>query len=166
MRNARSLYDRMETDWPSKPNVLWTWGSFQWTTSPAHSSLAAVINSKAKPSRCEKEFTFLPTFTDSYDEEDLLYVWDEDQGVKFLGDVELSQFDLISSPYRNASISRKRGAALIFAVRKEVESTFILCLSELTYAYVIQVFIRSCKWVSICVESKGTFWSRSTCRAS
>jgi hypothetical protein len=46
---------------------------------------------------------------DSYDEEDLLYVWDEDQGVKFLGDVELSQFDLISSPYRNASISRKRG---------------------------------------------------------
>lgn len=26
-----------------------------------------------------------------------------------MGDVELSQFDLISSPYRNASISRKRG---------------------------------------------------------
>jgi gamma-aminobutyric acid receptor subunit alpha len=60
---------------------------------------------------------------DSYDEEDLLYVWDEDQGVKFLGDVELSQFDLISSPYRNASISRKRGTILysasIFVVSKK-----------------------------------------------
>ncbi len=46
---------------------------------------------------------------DSYTEDDIIYAWDEDQGVKFLGDVELSQFDLISSPYRNASISRKRG---------------------------------------------------------
>jgi gamma-aminobutyric acid receptor subunit alpha len=50
-------------------------------------------------------------------------VWDEDQGVKFLGDVELSQFDLISSPYRNASISRKRGTILysasIFVVSKK-----------------------------------------------
>lgn len=50
-------------------------------------------------------------------------MWDEDQGVKFLGDVELSQFDLISSPYRNASISRKRGTILysasIFVVSKK-----------------------------------------------
>lgn len=49
------------------------------------------------------------THTDSYTQDDIIYSWDEDQGVKFLSDVELSQFDLISSPYRNASISRKRG---------------------------------------------------------
>lgn len=44
--------------------------------------------------------------SDSYNEDELIYVWDETQGVKFLSDVELSQFDLISSPYRNASIQR------------------------------------------------------------
>lgn len=50
----------------------------------------------------------------------MIYVWDEDQGVKFLGDVELSQFDLISSPYRNASISRKRG--IIDCLLKEADT--------------------------------------------
>ena len=43
---------------------------------------------------------------DSLSEDELIYVWDESQGVKFLGDVELSQFDLVSNPYRNVSIER------------------------------------------------------------
>ena len=47
-------------------------------------------------------------YADGYAEDELIYVWDG-QGVKFISDVELSQFDLISSPYRNASISRKQG---------------------------------------------------------
>ena len=55
---------------------------------------------------------------DSYTAEDLIYEWDEAQGVKFLGDVELSQFDLISSPYRNASISRKKGTLLKLFIRR------------------------------------------------
>lgn len=48
-------------------------------------------------------------FPDSYTDRDVVYVWDEDQGVKFLNDVELSQFDLLSSPYRNTTIWRKKG---------------------------------------------------------
>jgi hypothetical protein len=123
-------HDHIEADWPSKPSVPWTWESFQWTISPVHSSWGAVINLKETYLDTKIKYIWIK-YTDSYDEEDLLYVWDEDQGVKFLGDVELSQFDLISSPYRNASISRKRGGASIFGVKRRWIK-FILCFSEWT----------------------------------
>ena len=49
---------------------------------------------------------------DGYSDSDLIYIWQENNGVEFLSDIELSQFDLISSPYRNATISRKQGQPL------------------------------------------------------
>ena len=56
----------------------------------------------------DADVTFVFLMADGYSEDDLIYVWDK-QGVKFLSDVELSQFDLMSSPYRNTSITRKQG---------------------------------------------------------
>ncbi|EFX89617.1 hypothetical protein DAPPUDRAFT_190742 [Daphnia pulex] len=89
----------------------------------------------------------------SYDEEDLLYVWDEDQGVKFLGDVELSQFDLISSPYRNASISRKRGLYSVLQVSfnlRRKQGYFLI------QVYVPCILIVVLSWVSFWLNREAT----------
>ena len=50
----------------------------------------------------------MKTHADGYTRDELVYTWDENHGVQFLTGVELSQFDLISSPYRNVTISRKQ----------------------------------------------------------
>ncbi len=171
------LYDRMEADWPSKPNVLWTWGSFQWTISLAHSSSAHVINLKQKHLCAKKkgrnEMNFLATFTvQTVTMKRICCTC----GTKTRASSFWAMWSFRNSIWFRVLIgTRVSHAKEVYYTRiphrfsscqKEVESTFVLCLSQLTYAYIIQVFIRSCKWVSICAESKGTFWSRSTCRAS
>ncbi len=51
---------------------------------------------------------WMKTHADGYTRDELVYTWDENHGVQFLTGVELSQFDLISSPYRNVTIFRKQ----------------------------------------------------------
>ena len=61
----------------------------------------------------ERKFSkSLVSVTDGYTKDELMYVWDPGQGVQVVTGVELSQFDLISSPYRNLSITRKQGMSI------------------------------------------------------
>ncbi|XP_032787616.1 gamma-aminobutyric acid receptor alpha-like [Daphnia magna] len=89
----------------------------------------------------------------SYTKDDVIYVWDEDQGVKFLGDVELSQFDLISSPYRNASISRKRDFYSVLQVSfnlRRKQGYFLI------QVYVPCILIVVLSWVSFWLNREAT----------
>jgi len=53
-------------------------------------------------------------FLDAYTSTEVMYSWDKSQNssVSFVPGMALSQFDLISSPYRNLSILRKEGESI------------------------------------------------------
>lgn len=48
-------------------------------------------------------------FLDAYTSKDLIYQWQNDESVNFVPGMTLSQFDLISSPYRNLTLTRREG---------------------------------------------------------
>ena len=123
-----------------------------------------------------------------------MYIWDEKHGVDFLQNIELSQFDLISSPYRNATISRKQGkplplgmnsialngGALSSVVHFSCADAFLFNRIESSWGMgeratrkinaelllVLQSGIRRCRCVSTCGGSRATSSSRSTFLAS
>lgn len=46
---------------------------------------------------------------DAYTSKDLVYQWQNEGSVNFVPGMTLSQFDLISSPYRNFTLTRREG---------------------------------------------------------
>ena len=60
------------------------------------------------PSRCVHRDSrqYFVLFSDAYNSHDLIYEWDH-QNVRLARGIYLSQFDLISYPFRNATVQRK-----------------------------------------------------------
>lgn len=57
-------------------------------------------------------------FIDAYTSKDLIYEWQNDESVNFVPGMTLSQFDLISSPYRNFTLTRREGKYFILGYQK------------------------------------------------
>ncbi|XP_065580667.1 gamma-aminobutyric acid receptor alpha-like isoform X2 [Artemia franciscana] len=95
------------------------------------------------------DYQFCPLVIGSYaySASDLVYQWDVDNGVKFLPGVELSQFDLISSPIRNITIHRKQGEFSVLEV--------IFNLRRNSGYFLIQVYVPC---ILIVVLSWVSFW--------
>lgn len=53
------------------------------------------------------EFVYI--IPDAYTSKDLVYQWQNEKSVNFVPGMTLSQFDLISSPYRNFTLTRREG---------------------------------------------------------
>lgn len=60
---------------------------------------------------------YIALFVDAYSNQQLVYQWQNSQSVNFVPGMTLSQFDLISFPYRNFTFTRREGNSKVIHTR-------------------------------------------------
>lgn len=104
--------------WQSKQNAQWSYEHFRWIASLVPWYLEVVRLMKIF--KCNRSFK--KAFADAYTSRELVYEW---QTVNFVPGMTLSQFDLISFPYRNFTFKRREG--------KKPITTFVLIFLDALY---------------------------------
>ncbi|XP_018579320.1 gamma-aminobutyric acid receptor subunit alpha-2 isoform X1 [Anoplophora glabripennis] len=89
----------------------------------------------------------------AYTTKDLIYHWQNDESVNFVPGMTLSQFDLISSPYRNFTIKRKEGQFSVLQVSFNLQRHTGYFLIQV---YVPCILIVVLSWVSFWIHREAT----------
>ncbi|XP_056641890.1 gamma-aminobutyric acid receptor alpha-like isoform X1 [Diorhabda sublineata] len=89
----------------------------------------------------------------AYTSKDLIYLWQNGDSVNFVSGMTLSQFDLISSPYRNITINRREGEFSVLEVSFNLQRHTGYFLIQV---YVPCILIVVLSWVSFWIHREAT----------
>lgn len=96
---------------------------------------------------------FLKIVSDAYTSKDLIYRWQNDVSVNFVPGMTLSQFDLISFPYRNSTLKRRDGDFSVLQVSFNLQRHTGYFLIQV---YVPCILIVVLSWVSFWIHREAT----------
>ncbi|CAG9856738.1 unnamed protein product [Phyllotreta striolata] len=89
----------------------------------------------------------------AYTSKDLVYMWQNGQSVNFIPGMALSQFDLISFPYRNITLKRREGEFSVLEVSFNLQRHTGYFLIQV---YVPCILIVVLSWVSFWIHREAT----------
>ncbi|KAK9870325.1 hypothetical protein WA026_006411 [Henosepilachna vigintioctopunctata] len=92
-------------------------------------------------------------FVDAYSSKDIIYQWMDEGSVTFVPGMTLSQFDLLTFPYRNSTIARREGDFSVLQVSFNLQRHTGYFLIQV---YVPCILIVVLSWVSFWIHREAT----------